>query len=152
MLDTNSKAPYFSAKNQNGEEVSLDCFVDKILVLYFYPKDMTKGCTVEAKEFSELFDEFESYNCAIVGVSPDDTCSHAKFIQKEGLRHTLISDANHDIASDYFVWCKKKMYGREYMGILRSTFVIKNGLVLGAFYNVKSSNHASRILEFVKHL
>lgn len=152
MIEVNSKAPYFMAKNQMGEDISLDSFRDKILILYFYPKDMTKGCTIEAKEFSSLFDEFVTYNCEIVGVSSDDTKSHIKFIQKEGLKHMLISDINHDIAKSYFVWAKKSMYGREYMGIIRSTFVIKNNIVVGAFYNVKSSNHASKILEFVKKL
>ena len=152
MLEINSKAPSFMAKNENGNDISLDNFVDKIVILYFYPKDMTRGCTIEAKEFSELFDEFNALNCVIIGVSPDSIKSHMKFIQKEGLRHMLISDINHDIAESYFVWVKKSMYGREYMGISRSTFVIRNGVVLGAFYNVKSSNHASKILEFVKHL
>lgn len=152
MLSKGSKAPSFIAKNEDNINISLDNFVGKILILYFYPKDMTKGCTIEAKEFSELFDEFENNNCVIVGVSPDDTKSHVKFIQKENLKHTLISDINNEIAKSYFVWVKKNMYGREYMGILRSTFIIKDGIILEAFYNVKSNNHAKEILKFVKQL
>lgn len=152
MLCKDSKAPNFIAKNQDNIDISLDSFSGKTLILYFYPKDMTKGCTIEAKEFSNIIDDFIKNNSAVVGVSPDSIQTHIKFIEKENLKHMLISDTDNTIAKSYFVWGEKSMYGRKYMGIIRSTFVIKDGLILGAFYNVKSSNHADKILKFIENL
>ncbi|MDE6885521.1 MAG: thioredoxin-dependent thiol peroxidase [Helicobacteraceae bacterium] len=149
-LESNQSAPQFSAKNQNDEKVSLNDFKDKFIVLYFYPKDMTKGCTIEANEFSSLFDEFEKLNAIIIGVSPDSINSHQKFIKKENLKHILLSDEDKTISKLYGVWEKKSMYGREYMGIVRSTFIIKNRVILEALYNVKSSAHAQKVLDILK--
>ncbi len=144
-------APNFNAKNQNNQDVSLDTFGDKTIILYFYPKDMTKGCTIENKEFNELKEEFEKSNAIIIGVSPDSIESHKKFIQKESLSQMLISDNEKSIANSYGVWVEKSMYGRKYMGILRSTFIIKNRIIKEALYNVKSSGHAKKILEMIKN-
>ncbi len=149
-LESGQKAPVFRAKNQDEIEISLNDFGNKTIILYFYPKDMTKGCTIEANEFSALLNEFEKQNAVVIGVSPDNCKSHQKFITKENLQHTLISDEDKNIANLYGVWVEKSMYGRKYMGILRSTFIIKNGIILYALYNVKSSGHAKTILEILK--
>lgn len=151
-LEQGNKAPNFCAKNQDGSEVSLENFSQNIVVLYFYPKDMTKGCTIEANEFSALIDEFSKLGAVVIGVSPDSVESHQKFIAKENLRHILLSDTNNAISSSYGVYGKKSMYGREYMGIIRSTFIIKNGEILQALYNVKSSGHAQKVLDYLKEL
>ncbi len=149
-MKAGDKAPNFNAKNQDNQDISLNSFGDKIIILYFYPKDMTKGCTMQGKEFSELKEEFEKLNAVIVGVSPDSIESHKKFICKENLTQMLISDGDKSIANAYEVWVEKSMYGRKYMGILRSTFIIQNGIIKEALYNVKSSGHAKKILELIK--
>ncbi|RAX55305.1 thioredoxin-dependent thiol peroxidase [Helicobacter sp. 16-1353] len=149
-LEAGQKAPDFNAKNQDGINVSSKDFKGKFIVLYFYPKDMTKGCTIEANEFSELLDEFNKLNSVVIGISPDSVESHQKFIGKENLKHILLSDSDKNIANAYGVWTEKSMYGRKYMGILRSTFIIKDGKILEAFYNVKSSGHAKKILEYLR--
>lgn len=149
-MKAGDKAPKFNAKNQDNQDISLDSFGDKTIVLYFYPKDMTKGCTIEGKEFSELKEEFEAVNAVVIGISPDSIQSHQKFICKENLAQMLLSDDTKEIANAYGVWVEKSMYGRKYMGILRSTFIIKNGIIIEALYNVKSSGHAKKILEMIK--
>lgn len=149
-MKAGDKAPKFSAKNQDNQDITLDSFGDKTIVLYFYPKDMTKGCTIESKEFSELNEEFKKLDAIIIGISPDSVESHQKFICKENLTQILLSDNDKSIANAYGVWVEKSMYGRKYMGILRSTFIIKNGIIKEALYNVKSSGHAKKILELIK--
>ncbi|MBR7117915.1 MAG: thioredoxin-dependent thiol peroxidase [Helicobacteraceae bacterium] len=149
-MKAGDKAPIFNTKNQDGDDVSLCDFGNKTIVLYFYPKDMTKGCTIEGKEFSELVEEFDALNAVVVGISPDSIKSHQKFITKENLKQMLLSDSTKEIANAYGVWVEKSMYGRKYMGILRSTFIIKDGIIKEAFYNVKSSGHAKKILETLK--
>lgn len=146
-LQIGQKAPKFSAKNHENKSISLESFGKKTIILYFYPKDMTKGCTTESMEFNALLDKFSAKNAVIVGVSPDSVESHSKFIAKENLRQMLLSDTDKKIAESYGVWGEKSMYGRKYMGIIRSTFVIQNGEILAAFYNVKSSGHAKQVLE-----
>ena len=151
-LESNAKAPDFSAKNQNGAKVALSDFKGKFVILYFYPKDMTKGCTIEANDFSALSAEFGALNAEIIGVSPDNAESHQKFIAKENLKINLLCDENHKIAESYGAWGLKKNYGKEYEGIIRSTFIIKNGVILKAFYNVKAANHAQKVLESLSDL
>lgn len=151
-LENNSKAPAFSAKNENNENISLSDFRDKFVILYFYPKDMTKGCSIEANDFNNLLDEFSGLNAVILGVSPDSVESHQKFIKRDSLKFSLISDSDNKISSLYGAYGKKSMYGREYMGIIRSTFIIKNEVILESFYNVKASNHAKKVLESLKKL
>lgn len=149
-LETQEKAPNFCAINQSGQKVELKDFKDKFVVLYFYPKDMTKGCSIEANDFSALRAEFGKFGAEILGVSPDSAESHQKFIAKENLTINLLCDENHAIAESYGAWGLKKNYGKEYFGIIRSTFIIKNGIVLKAFYNVKAANHAQKVLESLK--
>ncbi|RDU64696.1 thioredoxin-dependent thiol peroxidase [Helicobacter sp. MIT 14-3879] len=149
-LEANQQSPKFSAKNENNKQVSLDDFKDKFVILYFYPKDMTKGCSIEANDFTSLLDEFNKLNAVIIGVSPDSVESHQKFIKKDNLKHTLLSDSDNTISSAFGAYGKKNMYGREYMGIIRSTFIIKNNIILEAFYNVKATNHAKKVLESLK--
>lgn len=150
MLSAGQKAPDFRAKDQNDKEVSLKDFKDKFIVLYFYPKDMTKGCSIEANEFSDILEEFIKLDSVVLGISPDSPMSHQKFIKKDNLKHDLLSDENKEISNNYGVWAEKSMYGRKYMGVIRSTFIIKNGIIVDAFYNVKSSGHAKYILEIIK--
>lgn len=149
-LEAQEKAPNFCAINQSGQKVDLKDFKDKFVVLYFYPKDMTKGCSIEANDFSALRAEFGKFGAEILGVSPDSAESHQKFIAKENLTINLLCDENHAIAESYGAWGLKKNYGKEYFGIIRSTFIIKNGIVLKAFYNVKAANHAQKVLESLK--
>lgn len=149
-LEAQEKVPNFCAINQSGQKVELKDFKDKFVVLYFYPKDMTKGCSIEANDFSALRAEFGKFGAEILGVSPDSAESHKKFIAKENLTINLLCDENHAIAESYGAWGLKKNYGKEYFGIIRSTFIIKNGIVLKAFYNVKAANHAQKVLESLK--
>lgn len=151
-LEPQEKAPEFCTTNQNGDKVTLKNFKGKIIILYFYPKDMTKGCSIEANDFSALIAEFETLNAVILGISPDNVESHQKFIAKEKLTIDLLCDENHKIAESYGAWGLKKNYGKEYEGIIRSTFIIKNGVILKAFYNVKATNHAQKVLESLKSL
>lgn len=151
-LEPHTKAPDFNTLNQNGENIALHDFKGKFVVLYFYPKDMTKGCTIEANDFSALRAEFEALNAVILGVSPDSATSHQKFIQKECLKIDLLCDENHKIAESYGAFGLKKNYGKEYEGIIRSTFIIKDGVILKPFYNVKAANHAQKVLETLKTL
>lgn len=149
-LEAQEKAPNFCAINQSGQKVEIKDFKDKFVVLYFYPKDMTKGCSIEANDFSALRAEFGKFGAEILGVSPDSAESHKKFIAKENLTINLLCDENHTIAESYGAWGLKKNYGKEYFGIIRSTFIVKNGIVLKAFYNVKAANHAQKVLESLK--
>ena len=151
-LKNGQEAPNFNLKDENNNDVSLDTFKNKIIILYFYPKDMTKGCTIEANEFSSNFASFRDKNCVILGVSGDSIDSHKKFIKKENLSISLLSDPSFEVCKKYGVYAKKSMYGREYMGIIRSTFIIKNKVILKAFYNVKSSGHALEILKEIENL
>ena len=123
-LEAQEKAPNFCAINQSGQKVELKDFKDKFVVLYFYPKDMTKGCSIEANDFSALRTEFGKFGAEILGVSPDSAESHQKFIAKENLTINLLCDENHAIAESYGAWGLKKNYGKEYFGIIRSTFMI----------------------------
>ncbi|MEB3192149.1 MAG: thioredoxin-dependent thiol peroxidase [Snowella sp.] len=121
----NDAAPHFAAQDQTGNIVSLEDFQGSWLVLYFYPKDNTPGCTTEAINFSEQQPVFQSLGVKILGVSPDSEKSHGKFIEKQQLNLQLLSDPDHVVAEAYGVWGLKKFMGKEYMGILRSTFLIR---------------------------
>ena len=116
------KAPEFHLANQDGEKVSLADYLGKHVVLYFYPKDMTPGCTTEACDFRDHHEQFEDLNAVIIGVSPDPVERHVKFIEKHGLPFVLLADENHEVAELYDVWKLKKNFGKEYMGIERSDF------------------------------
>lgn len=136
-----------------GNNVKLEDFRGHWLVLYFYPKDNTPGCTLEAKDFTCLLDEFDSEDCRILGVSPDSEKSHLKFIDKHELKVALLSDASHEVLSAYGAWGLKKRYGREFEGVIRSTFLIDpEGTIAGVWYNVRTKGHAEKVLEELKKL
>ena len=146
-LEVGDKAPEFEALNQDGVKVALKDFVGKNVVLYFYPKDNTPGCTTEACEFSANYDQFIKNDTVIIGVSPDSVKSHAGFIAKQNLKHILLSDEDKEISKLYGVWQVKKNYGKEYLGIVRSTFVIgKDGKIVKIYKNVKAKDHAAKVL------
>ena len=154
MLEVNQQAPDFSAVNQDGETVTLKQFRGKKnVVLYFYPKDDTPGCTVEANEFTALIDEFAAADTVVLGVSKDTCAKHQKFISKHGLKVELLADTEGELCELYGTWGLRKFMGREYMGIGRSTFVIdKKGKLVEVNYKVKAKGHAEAILEIVKEL
>ncbi len=147
MLEENKAAPNFELKDQDGSFVKLSDYAGKNVVLYFYPKDDTPGCTVEACGFRDNYAAFEENGIVVLGVSPDDPRSHAKFIQKFDLPFTLLADTDHAVAESYGVWGLKKFMGKEYMGVLRTTFVIgPDQNLLKIFSNVKPENHYQEIL------
>jgi peroxiredoxin Q/BCP len=148
MLKENDSAPEFSLENQDGKITRLVDFSGQPLVLYFYPKDDTPGCTTEACNFRDDYSEFVDKRVQIVGVSPDSVKSHKKFQGKFELPFNLLSDPDHKVAELYGAWGLKKMYGREYEGILRTTFLIdKNGKVAKVFEGVKPADHSREVLE-----
>ncbi|MDE1798364.1 MAG: thioredoxin-dependent thiol peroxidase, partial [Candidatus Micrarchaeota archaeon] len=149
-LKAGEKAPDFALPDAEGKMRRLAEFLGKKLVLYFYPKDDTPGCTVEACDFTARQDKILAAGAAVVGVSPQDGKSHQKFISKYGLKHLLLCDTDHAVAEKYGVWGKKKFMGREYMGIERSTFVIdEKGRIRRAMYGVNPAGHADGILEIL---
>ena len=146
-LEVGDKAPEFEALNQDGVKVVLKDFIGKNVVLYFYPKDNTPGCTTEACEFSANYDQFIKNDTVIIGVSPDSVKSHVSFIAKQNLKHILLSDEDKEISKLYGVWQVKKNYGKEYLGIVRSTFVIgKDGKIAKIYKSVKAKDHAAKVL------
>lgn len=149
-LHVGDKAPELRAKTLSGKNISLSDFGDKTIILYFYPKDMTKGCSIQAEDYSSLIEEFTSLNCVIIGISPDSITSHQNFIEKKNLKIELLSDKDNIDAKAYGAYGVKKLYGKEYIGIKRSSFIIKNGVIVEAFYNVKATGNAKRMLDFLK--
>jgi peroxiredoxin Q/BCP len=152
MIKEGNKAPDFSATDQSGEKVKLSSFKGKKnVVLYFYPKDMTPGCTTEACDFRDQFKKFKSTE--ILGVSIDSPERHQKFIEKYDLPFTLVSDVDQKVVNKYGVWQEKKLYGKKFMGIVRSTFIIdKSGVVRKIFPKVKVKGHIDEVLEALKEL
>ncbi|HLS35524.1 MAG TPA: thioredoxin-dependent thiol peroxidase [Bacillota bacterium] len=151
-MEIGEKAPDFTLQNQDGEDVQLADFKGKNVVLYFYPKDMTPGCTTQACDFRDHYDEFSELNAVILGVSPDPVERHQKFIDKYELPFHLLADVDHEVAKEYGVWQLKKMFGNEFYGIVRSTFIIdKEGKLVKDFRNVRVKGHVERALEFLKN-
>lgn len=147
MLKVGDKAPEFSLIADKGETVSLKDYKGKKIVLYFYPKDDTDGCTKQACSFRDNIKKFEKNNTVVIGVSADDTKSHVKFKNKYDLPFTLLSDVSKDMLNDYGVWQEKSMYGRKYMGIVRTTFIInENGKIEKIFEKVKVPGHIEEVL------
>lgn len=147
MLNRGDKAPYFEGKDQNGETVRLTDFAGKKLVLYFYPKDNTPGCTTEACDLRDNYQRFLAQGYAVLGVSKDSAKSHQNFISKYDLPFPLVSDPDTVIIQAYEAWGKKKMAGREYMGTIRRTFVIdENGIITDIIDKVNTKAHSSQIL------
>ncbi|MDA9180611.1 thioredoxin-dependent thiol peroxidase [Emcibacteraceae bacterium] len=153
MLEVGQKAPDFNLLDENGENMSLSTFKGKNIVLYFYPKDDTPGCTKESIAFSELKNEFEANNTVILGASKDSVKKHQNFIKKHDLTVKLLVDDEGKLYEDYTVWVMKKLYGREYMGIERATFLIgADGNIKNIWRKVKVKGHAEEVLEAVKSL
>jgi peroxiredoxin Q/BCP len=147
------KAPDFKAPDQNGNLVRLADFQSYWLVLYFYPKDDTPGCTVEAKDFTEYEKEFSALGANILGVSLDSEKSHCKFIQKHNLSIQLLSDPEHQVCEAYGIWQLKKFMGKEFMGVVRSTFLIDpDGNLAHVWPNVKAKGHAQAVLAKLQEL
>ncbi|WP_416149044.1 thioredoxin-dependent thiol peroxidase [Salipaludibacillus sp. HK11] len=138
-------------KGNGGKEVSLTDYRGKYVVLYFYPKDMTPGCTTEACDFRDNHESFKELDAVILGVSPDPIARHEKFIDKHELPFELLADEEHELAEDFDVWKLKKNFGKEYMGIERSTFVIdKEGKLMKEWRKVKVKGHVEQALEFLR--
>ena len=154
MLTKNQTAPDFSVPNQKNETIRLADYKGKHnVVLYFYPKDDTPGCTIEANEFTALANDFEQVNTVILGVSKDDCDSHQAFIEKFNLKIELLADTNGELCDAYGVWQEKEKNGVKKMGIVRSTFLIdKDGLIKEAIYGVTPLGHAQAMLETIKQL
>lgn len=146
-LKPGDKAPYFKGINQNGKEISLDDFKGKKLILYFYPKDNTSGCTAEACNLNDNYASLTEKGYEVVGVSPDPASSHLKFIANYNLAFQLIADTEKKILEDYGVWAEKSMYGRKYMGVLRTTFIIgPDGIIENIITKVNTKNHVQQII------
>lgn len=151
MISEGSKAPAFSLKDQDGKTVKLSDFAGKQVVLYFYPKDNTSGCTVEACAFRDENAALKKAGAVVLGVSPDNEKSHQKFITKFGLNFPLLVDTDHALAEKFGAWGEKSLYGRKYMGIIRSTFLIgPDGKVKKVWPKVKVAGHVDEVLEAVK--
>lgn len=147
-LKVSDEAPKFSLKNIDGVDVSLCDFVGKKVVLYFYPKDLTPGCSKEACEFTQNYDEFLQKDVVIIGISPDNIASHQKFKDKFDLKHILLSDEELQVCKLYGVYQVKKNFGKEYLGIVRTTFIIdENGKISKIYKNVKVADHAKSVLK-----
>lgn len=148
MLKEGSKAPAFTLPNEKGKKVSLKDFEGKKVVLYFYPKDMTSGCTKEACDFRDAHPDFKKIKAVVLGISPDSIDSHKKFAEKYELPFTLLSDENKKVLEKYGVWKEKSMYGRKYMGVERTTIIIdEKGKIQKIFPKVKVKGHVDEVLE-----
>ncbi|MBI2580096.1 MAG: thioredoxin-dependent thiol peroxidase [Candidatus Aenigmarchaeota archaeon] len=147
-LKPGDKAPDFKLPDADGNIVRLSDFRGQFVVLYFYPKDDTPGCTTEACEFQKDERKFQTKGVKIIGISPDPPESHRKFVEKYGLRFTLLSDEGHKVCEKYGVWVEKNMYGRKYMGIARTTFIIgKDGVIKRIHEKVKPEGHSGEVLK-----
>jgi len=150
-LSEGQKAPDFSANDQNGKTISLSDLAGKNIILYFYPKDDTPGCTAEACSFRDNYESLLAEGFEVLGVSTDDEKSHLKFIGKHNLPFSLIADTEKKIVEAYGVWVEKNMYGKKYMGVARKTFVIdKNGMILKIIEKVDTKNSSAQVLEALK--
>lgn len=153
MIEVGAKAPEFTLPRDGGGEVSLESLQGQAVVLYFYPKDDTPGCTKEAIAFTEHADAFGAANAVVLGISKDTVAKHDKFRDKHGLKVALLSDENSDVCERYGVWKEKNMYGRTYMGIERTTVLIDaSGTIARIWPKVKVAGHAEDVLEAVKAL
>ncbi len=153
MPEIGEKAPQFCLPNQDNEEVCLRDLAGSWVVLYFYPKDNTPGCTTEALDFTAHLDEFEALGATVLGVSPDSVKKHQNFITKKELRVTLLADEEKKVCQAYGVWQLKKNYGREYMGVVRSTFLIDpDGIIRAKWEKVRVKGHVEAVLEKLREL
>ena len=150
MLEVGTKAPDFTLPDQNGEMHSLSDYRGQKVVLYFYPKDNTSGCTKQACAFGELYPQFKEKGAVVLGVSKDSVASHKKFEEKNGLPFTLLSDTEKTVIQSYDVWKEKKMYGKESKGVVRTTYLIdEDGVIIKAVDKVKAADNPAQMLEMV---
>jgi thioredoxin-dependent peroxiredoxin len=148
LVEEGSPAPDFTLTSDSGEPVTLSSFRGKPVVLYFYPRDDTPGCTAQACGIRDSYDDFEQRGAVVLGVSPDEESSHVKFKQKYGLPFTLLADPEHEVAEQYGVWGERKYMGKTYMGVERSTFLIdEDGRIAKVMRRVKPDTHAADVLE-----
>ena len=153
MLKVGDKAPEFCLPNQDEVEICLRDLVGKWVVLYFYPKDNTPGCTTEACDFTEALPYFEDLSAVVLGVSPDSPKKHRNFIEKKDLKITLLSDEEKEVCEKYGVWQLKKNYGREYMGVVRSTFLISpEGNIVAIWSKVRVKGHVEAVSKKIKEI
>ena len=153
MLETGQKAPEFCLSNQDKVEICLRDLKGKWVILYFYPKDLTPGYTTEACEFTEAMPRFEELDAVILGVSPDSPEKHRKFIEKKELKITLLSDENKEVLKAYGAWGLKKMYGKEYEGVIRSTFLIDpDGNIAAVWPKVRVKGHVEAVKQKLEEL
>lgn len=152
MIKIGDKIPNFTLLNQAGEEVNLTDFAGKKIVLYFYPKDLTSGCTTEACSYKEMHNDFVAQDAVVIGVSKDDVKSHQKFVSKYELPFILLSDPELKMISYFDLWKEKKLYGRSYMGTLRATFILDENLtVISANYKASPKDDAKKSLEILEN-
>ena len=150
MLETGTKAPDFTLNDKDGKSVSLSDFIGKKVVLYFYPKDSTPGCTRQACAFAGVYGEFKKKNVEVIGISKDSIASHVKFAEKYGLPFILLSDPDLEAIQAFGVWQEKKLYGKVSMGVVRTTFIIdENGVIGKIMPKVKPDTNALEILEYL---
>jgi len=153
ILTPNDEAPSFTLQADNEQKITLDSFPEKNIVIYFYPKDNTPGCTTESRDFAARYETFDSLNTVILGVSKDSITSHQKFKTKQNLPFLLLSDPDGKMCEAYGAWGEKSMFGKKYMGIVRSTFIIdaqKN--IRQAWYKVKVKGHADAVLAAIQEI
>ena len=153
MIKENTKAPIFKLPSTNKKEYSLKDSIGNYVIIYFYPKDDTPGCTIETNDFNKLLPKFKKLNCEIFGISKDTIKSHDKFKEKFKIKFDLLSDEEIKVLKKYKVWAKKKFMGREFMGIVRTTFLIdKKGKIIKIWNNVKVKDHAKEVLETLQNI
>jgi len=153
ILEKKSKAPDFCLLDQNGEKICLKDYRNNWVVLYFYPKDNSKSCTLEAESFTENMKSLEDLGAVVVGVSPDSVKSHQNFYKRHDLNFTILSDPEHEVLEKYNVWQLKKMYGKEYMGVVRSTFIINpKGYIENEWTKVSVKGHVEEVKEKLSEL
>ena len=153
MIKENTKAPNFNLPSTANKKYSLNDSIGKYLVLYFYPKDDTPGCTIETNEFNKLLSKFKKLDCEVYGLSKDSLKSHEKFKGKYKIKFDLLADEELKVVKQYKVWQKKKFMGREFMGVVRTTYLLdKKGKILKVWSNVKAKDHAQEVLETLKSI
>ena len=152
MIKNKLKAPNFKLLSTGDKEIELNKLKSKYIVLYFYPKDDTPGCTLETKDFNKFLNKFKKEDCLIFGISKDNIKSHEKFKKKYSIKFDLLADEDKKVMKSYKVWAKKKFMGREFMGTVRSTYIIdKNKKILNSWTNVKALGHANEVYDFLKN-
>ena len=153
MIKEKTKAPIFKLPSTNKKDYSLKDSIGKFVIIYFYPKDDTPGCTIETNDFNKLLSKFKKLDCEVYGISKDNLKSHDKFRDKYKIKFDLLADEELKVLKKYMVWGKKKFMGREFMGIIRTTFLLdKKGKIIKIWNNVKVKDHAKEVLETVKNI